>query len=70
MEEMTIKRSEVGCGIEHPWEGRVAIILSGENQQIFVGGWGLGKKLQFAAGKSNTIFCLVAHLFNTTIKQG
>jgi hypothetical protein len=38
MEEMKIKRSEAGCGLERPWEGGAAIIFSGENQRIFVGG--------------------------------
>jgi hypothetical protein len=56
MEEMTIKCSEAGCGLEWPWDGGAAIIFSGEHRQIFVGGMeGLGKKLQFAAGRSNTI---------------
>jgi hypothetical protein len=34
MEEMTIKCSKVGCGLEWPWEGRAAIIFCGENQQV------------------------------------
>jgi hypothetical protein len=31
VENMTIKHSEVGCGLERPWEGKATIIFSGEN---------------------------------------
>ncbi len=38
MEEMTIKRSKAGCGMEQPCEGGAANIFNGEIRQIFVGG--------------------------------
>jgi hypothetical protein len=69
MEEMTIKRSKAGCELEWPWKGLLFSVVKND-EFLLVGEGGVGKKLQCAAGQSNTIALSgIAHLFSTTIKR-
>ncbi len=57
MVDTTIKHRKAGCGLEWPWEGGEAMILSVNIDIIFVGGGGGGVRmtLQFAARLLNFI---------------